>query len=81
MASMGVDPDGCGSLPCHRQGTTGGDRELLMSTTKAAGTTAVIAPNMAKQIVALQVGGGVEEEEDGCECLFRSFRWVLVGWS
>jgi len=35
-------------------GTTGGDREALMSCTADAGTYAVIAPNMAKQIVALQ---------------------------
>jgi len=35
-------------------GTTGGDREALMSCIDAAGTYAVIAPNMAKQIVALQ---------------------------
>lgn len=35
-------------------GTTGGDRELLMDT--AQGKWAVIAPNMAKGIVALQAG-------------------------
>ena len=35
-------------------GTTGGDREALFSVTREAGTYAVIAPNMAKQIVALQ---------------------------
>jgi uridylate kinase len=35
-------------------GTTGGDREALMKCTRASGTYAVIAPNMAKQIVALQ---------------------------
>lgn len=35
-------------------GTTGGDREALMACTAASGTYAVIAPNMAKQIVALQ---------------------------
>jgi dihydrodipicolinate reductase len=35
-------------------GTTGGDRDALFSGTKASGTYAVIAPNMAKQIVALQ---------------------------
>lgn len=35
-------------------GTTGGDREKLMSDTKNAGLYAVIAPNMAKQVVAFQ---------------------------
>ena len=38
------------------QGTTGGDREKLMADVKAGGIYAVIAPNMAKQIVALQAG-------------------------
>ena len=36
-------------------GTTGGDREALMATVEKANTYCVIAPNMAKQIVALQV--------------------------
>jgi 4-hydroxy-tetrahydrodipicolinate reductase len=35
-------------------GTTGGDRAALMCDTAAAGVYAVIAPNMCKQIVALQ---------------------------
>ncbi|MFC1663866.1 hypothetical protein ACFL0A_01965 [Patescibacteria group bacterium] len=35
-------------------GTTGGDRELLVATVENSKTSAVIAPNMAKQIVALQ---------------------------
>ena len=35
-------------------GTTGGDRELLARTVRDANTAAVIAPNMAKQIVGLQ---------------------------
>ncbi len=35
-------------------GTTGGDREKLMEGTKASKNFAVIAPNMCKQIVALQ---------------------------
>ena len=35
-------------------GTTGGDREALMATVQDAGIFCVIAPNMAKQIVALQ---------------------------
>lgn len=35
-------------------GTTGGDRDALLATTTSAGVYAVIAPNMAKQIVALQ---------------------------
>jgi len=35
-------------------GTTGGDREALLSCMMDSGTYAVIAPNMAKQIVALQ---------------------------
>ena len=35
-------------------GTTGGDREALMRDTETSGVYAVIAPNMCKQIVALQ---------------------------
>jgi 4-hydroxy-tetrahydrodipicolinate reductase len=35
-------------------GTTGGDRERLALTVRDAGLTAVIAPNMAKQIVGFQ---------------------------
>ena len=35
-------------------GTTGGDRQQLDDTVKASAIAAVIAPNMAKQIVALQ---------------------------
>jgi len=35
-------------------GTTGGDRDALAATVEQAGTYSVIAPNMAKQIVALQ---------------------------
>ena len=35
-------------------GTTGGDRAALLRDTEAAGVYAVIAPNMCKQIVALQ---------------------------
>ncbi len=35
-------------------GTTGGDREQLMDSVRASSTTAVIAPNMAKQIVGFQ---------------------------
>jgi 4-hydroxy-tetrahydrodipicolinate reductase len=35
-------------------GTTGGDRQLLVETVKESQTAAVIAPNMAKQIVAFQ---------------------------
>uniref|UniRef100_A0A6U3NYN1 4-hydroxy-tetrahydrodipicolinate reductase n=1 Tax=Ditylum brightwellii TaxID=49249 RepID=A0A6U3NYN1_9STRA len=37
-------------------GTTGGDREKLMSDMEEKKAFAVIAPNMAKQIVALQAG-------------------------
>lgn len=39
----------------YTQGTTGGDREKLFADVQAGGGYAVIAPNMAKQIVALQV--------------------------
>ena len=39
-------------------GTTGGDRDRLLADVAAAGSYAVIAPNMGKQIVAFQVGGG-----------------------
>jgi 4-hydroxy-tetrahydrodipicolinate reductase len=35
-------------------GTTGGDRQRLVQTVKDSGVAAVIAPNMAKQIVAFQ---------------------------
>ncbi len=35
-------------------GTTGGDRELLVDTVSASAIAAVIAPNMAKQIVGFQ---------------------------
>lgn len=35
-------------------GTTGGDRDALMKVTEQSGVYAVIAPNMGKQIVALQ---------------------------
>ena len=35
-------------------GTTGGDRQKLVETVKASSITAVIAPNMAKQIVGFQ---------------------------
>eukprot|EP00434_Breviolum_minutum_P020254 symbB.v1.2.017862.t1/scaffold1397.1/size143028/9 len=35
-------------------GTTGGDRDALMKVTQESGVYAVIAPNMGKQIVALQ---------------------------
>jgi 4-hydroxy-tetrahydrodipicolinate reductase len=35
-------------------GTTGGDRQKLLETVKASSVTAVIAPNMAKQIVGFQ---------------------------
>jgi len=37
-------------------GTTGGDREQLVKDVEDAGLPAVIAPNMGKQIVALQAG-------------------------
>jgi len=35
-------------------GTTGGDRDRLVASVKASGVSAVIAPNMAKQIVGFQ---------------------------
>jgi len=35
-------------------GTTGGDRDMLMSTARDSGVYAVIAPQMGKQVVALQ---------------------------
>jgi 4-hydroxy-tetrahydrodipicolinate reductase len=37
-------------------GTTGGDRDQLMKDMEASNASAVIAPNMGKQIVALQAG-------------------------
>lgn len=47
------------SLP-FVMGTTGGDREKLIADVAASGNYAVIAPNMGKQIVAFQVGSGLE---------------------
>ena len=41
-------------LRWHRLLDAGGDREALFRVTRESGTYAVIAPNMAKQIVALQ---------------------------
>lgn len=48
-----------GRLYCEMEipfvmGTTGGDRDLLMKTVEGSGIPAVIAPNMAKQIVGFQ---------------------------
>lgn len=44
----------CGRSVPFVMGTTGGDREALMRTVENSGTAAVIAPNMAKQIVGFQ---------------------------
>ncbi len=52
-------------------GTTGGDRELLLSTVAASGIPAVIAPNMAKQIVGLQAM--MEFAADNFQDLFRGY--------
>ena len=48
-------------------GTTGGDREALLRDVAAAGTYAVIAPNMGKQIVAFQtMMENMAEQFPGC---------------
>lgn len=44
----------CKKNLCFVMGTTGGDRSLLFKTVKDSDICAVIAPNMAKQIVGLQ---------------------------
>ncbi|PIE71769.1 MAG: dihydrodipicolinate reductase [Deltaproteobacteria bacterium] len=53
-------------------GTTGGDRDALVSTVNASQTAAVIAPNMAKQIVGFQamMAYAAEQFPD----LFRGYR-------
>jgi 4-hydroxy-tetrahydrodipicolinate reductase len=44
----------CGRSIPFVMGTTGGDREALLATVENSGVAAVIAPNMAKQIVGFQ---------------------------
>ena len=53
-------------------GTTGGDRDKLINDVSDAGLYAVIAPNMAKQIVALQAM---------MEFAAKSFPGVFKGWN
>jgi len=53
-------------------GTTGGDREKLVELVKAANHPCVIAPNMAKQIVAIQAA---------IEMVANHFPGVLEGYS
>jgi 4-hydroxy-tetrahydrodipicolinate reductase len=53
-------------------GTTGGDREQLMQTVQEANLPCVIAPNMAKQIVAFQAM---------MEYMAQNFPGVFAGWS
>jgi len=56
-------------------GTTGGDRDgINEQNMQASRCKAVVAPNMAKQIVALQVTGGHTREAFLClaECLTGS---------
>ena len=45
----------CMYVCMYVQGTTGGDRDELTADVRNADIQAVIAPNMAKQIVAVQV--------------------------
>mgnify|MGYP001823495171 CR=1 FL=1 len=56
-------------------GTTGGDRELLQRTVEAAAIPAVIAPNMAKQIVGLQAMMAFGGEQFAT--LFEGYRMTL----
>ncbi len=53
-------------------GTTGGDRAGLTATVEASGVAAVIAPNMAKQIVGFQAM--MEYAADTFPGLFRGYR-------
>lgn len=57
-------------------GTTGGDRDALMGVTRDSGTYAVIAPNMAKQIVALQAA--LEQMADDFPGSFDGYKLSVV---
>jgi len=57
-------------------GTTGGDREKLMSDVDKAKLSCVIAPNMAKQIVALQLM--LEETQKNFPDLYKGYTLTAV---
>lgn len=57
-------------------GTTGGDRELLKSQVAESGLAAVIAPNMAKQIVGLQAM--MERMAEDFPGLFEGYKLNVV---
>jgi 4-hydroxy-tetrahydrodipicolinate reductase len=57
-------------------GTTGGDRKLLEEIVKVAATPAVIAPNMAKQIVGFQAM--MEYAADTFPGLFKGYTLQVV---
>jgi 4-hydroxy-tetrahydrodipicolinate reductase len=56
-------------------GTTGGDRELLMATVQKSSIAAVIAPNMAKQIVGFQAMMDYAAEQ--FPNLFKGYRLTI----
>jgi 4-hydroxy-tetrahydrodipicolinate reductase len=56
-------------------GTTGGDRELLVKTVQDSSSAAVIAPNMAKQIVGFQAMMAYAAER--FPNLFKGYRLTL----
>uniref|UniRef100_A0A7S2S660 4-hydroxy-tetrahydrodipicolinate reductase n=1 Tax=Rhizochromulina marina TaxID=1034831 RepID=A0A7S2S660_9STRA len=57
-------------------GTTGGDREAMMRTVAESGVHAVIAPNMAKQIVALQAA--LEDTARSFPGAFEGYRLTVT---
>ena len=59
-------------------GTTGGDRPRLLADVKAAGHYAVIAPNMGKQIVALQAG--LDFMATSFPGVFDGYQLTVVSW-
>lgn len=57
-------------------GTTGGDRQLLQKTVAGSGSYALIAPNMCKQIVALQAM--LEYMSEQFPAAFRNYTLEIV---
>ncbi len=62
----------CSSGLCFVMGTTGGDRKAMADAVAASAVCAVIAPNMAKQIVGLQAM--LEYAADSFPGLFDGYR-------
>jgi 4-hydroxy-tetrahydrodipicolinate reductase len=56
-------------------GTTGGNRDQLTETVRNSKVPAIIAPNMAKQIVGFQAM--MEYAADTFPNLFAGYRWKL----